>query len=97
MSKLPLELINLIMSFMSSPTADIFKKEIKEIKDEYDIISPIKFSFSCFYFFNVNKYGYERRKDAALIGGIHLLEYLDKYYTCMFGEYHRKPKYMIFN
>ena len=56
MSKLPIELINLIMSYMSSPTADIFKKETKEIKDLFDkadkefVLSSINISFAEFYF-----------------------------------------------
>ena len=31
MSKLPLELINLIMSYMSSPVATLFKKDLRVI------------------------------------------------------------------
>ena len=56
MSKLPIELINLTMSYMSSPAADIFKKETKEIKDKFDKVdeefdlSSMKISFAGFYF-----------------------------------------------
>ena len=34
MSKLPIELINLNMLYVSTPIADILKKEIKEIKED---------------------------------------------------------------
>jgi len=56
MSKLPNELINLIMSYMSSSTADIFKKETKQIKFIFDkadkefVLSSINISFVEFYF-----------------------------------------------
>ncbi len=44
MSKLPIELINLIMLYVSTPVADIFKKEIKEIKDGFNKIGESEFS-----------------------------------------------------
>ena len=56
MSNLPIELINLIMSYMSSPTADIFKKETKKIKVIFDkadkefVLSSINISFAKFNF-----------------------------------------------
>ena len=34
-SKLPIELISLIMLYVSTPVADLFKREIKEIKDDF--------------------------------------------------------------
>jgi hypothetical protein len=40
MSTLPLELINLIMSYMSSPTSKIIKNAFQEINDEMNEIFP---------------------------------------------------------
>ena len=56
MSKLPIEQINLIMLYVSTPVADIFKNETKEIKVIFDkadkefVLSSINISFAEFYF-----------------------------------------------
>ena len=51
MSTLPIELINLIMMYMSSPTAKILNDSVKEINDEYYYYYPDdNFSFAQCYF-----------------------------------------------
>ena len=96
MSKLPIELINSIMSYVSSPTADIFKKEIKEIKDEFDEFVEAKLSFARFYFFNINILPYGNKcREYVLTGDLYIIEYLNKYYSIIFGDYYRKPKYLL--
>ena len=58
MSKLPIELISLIMLYVSTPVADLFKREIKEIKDDFieieeNSLTPLlTFSFAEYYFYS---------------------------------------------
>ena len=64
MSKLPNELINLIMSYMSSPVATIFKKDLRVIEvndylneiivdeDGLEYLSVDEESFALCFFFN---------------------------------------------
>ena len=57
MSKLPTELINLIMSYMSSPIAFIFKKDLLVIdslnhSDREKYLSSNNTSFALCFFFN---------------------------------------------
>ena len=57
MSKLPIELINLIMSYMSSPIASIFKKDLLVIdslnhSDREKYLSSNNASFALCFFFN---------------------------------------------
>ena len=65
MSKLPIELISLIMLYVSTPVADLFKREIKEIKEEFiEMVENsfnttiLTFSFAEYYFYSKHCYEY---------------------------------------
>jgi len=74
MLNLPMELINLIMSYMSSSTALIIKNTVNEINKEYYYDYPDNnFSFAAFYF---NKQ-YEIKNNCEVIYN----------YSHMFEEY----------